>query len=338
MSLDGDARAEGKSFFQLTFARHSPDHRKLAWSADDKGSEMYAIGVRDLANEVDLPDRVDRATGETVWTRDSLAFLYVEQDDNHRPWRVMLHRLGTDQSEDSQILEEADPAFFIAIKPSRLGRVAMISVHGHDASETHVVDLDTPTATPRLIAPRRSGHRYEAMDHGEHFYILTNSEARDFRVVTARRAAPEEANWRPFIAHQEGRLLERMSLFKDFLVLLAREGGAPRLFVHELPGGGAHAIAFEAQTYHLTLEPVYEFNASVFRFGFSSMACSQEIYDYDVKLRQRMLRKKQMTPKDFDASAYVTRSVFARAAERRKRADLTALSPRSGARWKRRRC
>jgi oligopeptidase B len=312
--LDGDARAEGKSFFQLTFARHAPDHRKLAWSADDKGSEMFVIRVRDIDGEADLPDLVERATGEVVWTRDSLAFLYVEQDESHRPWRVMLHRLGTTQDEDAQIFEEADPAWFIAIRPSRLGRVAMISVHGHDASETHVVDLLDPAARPRLIAARRPGHRYDAMDHGEVFYIRTNSGgARDFRVVVAPRAAPEEANWRPFVPHQDGRLIEQVSLFRDFLVVLAREDGAPRLFVHEFAGGGAHAIPFEAQTYHLTLETVYEFDASVFRFGFSSMACSQEIYDYDVRLRQRMLRKKQMTPKDFDASAYVTRSVFARA-------------------------
>ena len=174
--------------------------------------------------------------------------------------------------------------------------------------------LPIPPRRPRLIAPRRPGHRYEAMDHGDVFYIRTNSGgARDFRIVVAPRAAPEEANWRSFVPHQDGRLIEQATLFKTFLVVLAREDGAPRLFVHELASGGAHAIAFEAQTYHLTLETVYEFDTTVFRFSFASMACSQEIYDYDVTLRQRMLRKKQMTPKDFDASAYVTRSVLARA-------------------------
>ena len=96
-------------------------------------------------------------------------------------------------------------------------------------------------------------------------------------------------------------------------MLLAREDNVPRLMIHELASGAAHEIAFEAQTYFLKLEPVYEFDAPVIRFSFSSMACSQEIYDYDVGARQRILRKKQMTPKDFDASAYVTRRVFARA-------------------------
>ena len=273
--LDGDERAEGKGFFHLALARHSPDHRKLAWSADDKGSEMYAIGVRDVAAGLDLPDRVENATGEVVWTRDSRAFLYVAQDDNHRPWRVMLHRLGDAQSEDAAVFEEADPAWFISIAPTRLGRSAIISVHGHDASEALVVDLDAPTAPPLLIAPRRPGLRYEAMDHGDVFYIKTNSGgARDFQIVIAPHEAPGEANWRPFVAHQDGRLIESAALFKSHLVLLAREDNVPRLLIHELASGAAHEIAFEAQTYFLRLEPVFEFDATVIRFSFSSMACS----------------------------------------------------------------
>jgi oligopeptidase B len=89
--IDGDARAEGKAFFHLAGARHSPDHSKLAWSSDDLGSEMLAIAIRDLERETDLIDRVVGATGEVVWARDSQAFLYVEQDET-RPGSSALSR------------------------------------------------------------------------------------------------------------------------------------------------------------------------------------------------------------------------------------------------------
>ena len=267
--------------------------------------------MRDIFREVDLTERVENTTGHIVWTRDSRAFLYVLQDENHRPWRVMLHRLGAPAHEDVSIFEEADPAWFIALGSTRLGRRAFILVHGHDSSEAHVVDLATPTERPRLIAPRRAGLRYQPMDHGETFFIRTNSGARDFQIVIAPSAAPEEANWRTFLAGKEGRLIEAAALFKNYLVLLAREENVPRLIVHDLASGEAHAIAFEAQTYFLRLETVFEFDSGVFRFSFSSMACSQETYDYDMALRQRLLLKKQMTPKDFDAAAYVVRSLRA---------------------------
>jgi oligopeptidase B len=309
--LDGDARAVGNAFFQLGAARHSPDHRKFAWSADDKGSEMYTIGVRDVAGETDLSDRVEQAAGEIVWTRDSSGFLYILQDENHRPFRVMLHRLGSTADADACIFEEADPAWFLSLSPTRWGRRAFILVHGHDASEAHVVDLETPLLAPRVIAPRRAGLRYQPMDHGDVFYIKTNSGARDFEIVVAPAEAPEETNWRAFLPARDGRLIETAALFKDYLVLLAREENVPRLIVHELASGHGHEIGFEAQTYFLKLETVYEFDSPVFRFSYSSMACSEETYDYDMAARQRLLLKKQMTPKDFDAAAYVVRSVLA---------------------------
>ena len=101
--LDGDARAAGKAFFQFLDARHSPDHSKVAWSADDKGSEIFTLHVRDVENGIDLDDAVGNCTGHVVWTRDSQGFLYVSLDENHRPCRVLLHRIGTPASEDIQV-------------------------------------------------------------------------------------------------------------------------------------------------------------------------------------------------------------------------------------------
>src|SRR5271165_2235564 len=309
--IDGDARAQGRAFFHLAGARHSPDHSKIAWSSDDLGSEILAIAVRDLEHQEDLADRVHRATGDVAWTRDSKAFLYVEQDESHRPRRVMLHRLGTVQSQDVEVFVEDDPAWFIGIEPTRFGRAAIISVHGHDASEALVVDLDHPTATPRLVAPRRPGIRYEVMDHGDRFFIRTNAGAPDFKIVVAPSDAPQEANWRDFVAERDGRFIADATLFKDQLVLLTREMSRPRLAVIDLKSGESHEIAFDEETYFLRLEPVYEFDTSLIRFSYSSPARPQETYDYDVAKRRRTLVKRQTMPRGFDPQAYVTRLVFA---------------------------
>jgi len=126
-------------------------------------------------------------------------------------------------------------------------------LHGHDASEARIVDLDDPTATPRLIAPRRPGFRYEVMDHGDCLYIRTNADAPDFKIVVAPREAPHEANWRDFLADRDGRFIADAALFKDHLVLLMRENSRPRLAVRHLNSGEAHEIAFEEETYSLRL-------------------------------------------------------------------------------------
>ena len=142
----------------------------------------------------------------------------------------MLHRLGTPQCDDVLVFAEPDPAWFIGIEGTRLGRSALIAVHGHDGSETHVVDFDAPSVKPLLIEPRRPGLFYDVMDHGDRFYIRTNAGARDFRIVAAPRGAPGEANWRDVVPHRDGRFIAEATLFKSNLAVLMREESRPRLY------------------------------------------------------------------------------------------------------------
>src|SRR5215218_7045457 len=45
---DGDALAAGKPYVDLGGTEHSPDHRLLAWSVDEKGSEYYELRIREI--------------------------------------------------------------------------------------------------------------------------------------------------------------------------------------------------------------------------------------------------------------------------------------------------
>jgi oligopeptidase B len=271
---------------------------------------MLTIRVRDIERAADLAECIVNATDDIVWTRDSEALFYVEQDENHRPYRVMLHRLGTVQSNDVEVFAETDPAWFIGLSLTRLGRSALVVVHGHDASETHVVDLDRPTARPLLIEARRQGLFYDVMEHDESFFIRANSGARDFKIVTAPRDSPGEASWRDVIPHRDGCFITDATLFRDYLVVLAREESRPRLIVRELRTGAEHDIAFDADTYALNLGTVYEFNSRVLRFGFSAMDRPDETIDYDCATRARKVVKTRETP-GFEPGRYVTRLVFA---------------------------
>src|SRR5258708_2625973 len=93
--LDGDQLATAHEYFKFGGTRHSPDHRLQAWSADVKGSEYFAIRVRDWATKADLGDLVEETDGAVVWSTDCKSFFYVKLDDNHRPLQVWRHRLGT---------------------------------------------------------------------------------------------------------------------------------------------------------------------------------------------------------------------------------------------------
>src|ERR1700722_9265717 len=143
--LDGDELAAKHDYFKFGGARHSPDHKLQAWSADIAGSEYFAIRVRDWADGTDSTDLVEETDGGVVWTLDSKAFFYVKLDDNHRPMQVWLHRLGTEQASDLLVYEEQDAGWFTHIHESTSGRFCVIAGGDHETSEQRLLDLSDVT-------------------------------------------------------------------------------------------------------------------------------------------------------------------------------------------------
>ncbi len=154
--IDGDREGEGHAFFSLEDASHSDDHRLVAWSADTKGSELYTIRVRDLATGTDLEDQVLATTGDVVWSGDGRAFWYVAVDENHRPATVMLHRLGTPQSDDETVYEESDSGFFVGIGETQSGAYLVVTANDHETSEVHLAERATPFAPLRVGGKARA--------------------------------------------------------------------------------------------------------------------------------------------------------------------------------------
>jgi oligopeptidase B len=313
--LDGDALAAGKPFFEIGAAQYSPDHRLLAWSIDHKGSELFTLQVRDIASGTDLPDQIPQTEGSAVWFADAASFLYVRMDDNHRASSVYRHHLGTSSETDELVLHEPDPAWFVSIERLRSGDYAVIAIHGHDAGESHLVDLRTPgKASPRLIAPREPGLRYHVDQRGPRLFIRTNADgAEDFKIVEAPVEAAGRAAWTDLVPHQAGRLILHVDVFRDHLVRLERENGLPRIVVRAFADGDEHTIHFDEEAYFLGLQEVTEQDTNVLRFVYSSLTTPDEIFDYDVALRQRTLRKRREIPSGHHPEHYVTRRVFATA-------------------------
>jgi len=319
LMIDGDALAKGHAYFQLGGGRHSPDHRLLAWSADEAGSEYFNIRVRDLASMQDMADLVPDSTGGVVWAADARSFYYVRRDEEHRPTRVYQHRLGTPASEDRLVYEEPDKGFFINISELQAGAYAAISGGDHETSEVHLLDLADPDAKPRLVAARETGVRYDVEHHpslgGEPTLIVhTNADgAEDFKIMTAPLASPGRASWRELIVHRPGTLVLDVMLLRDWLVRLERHEGLPRIVVRRLADGEEHAIAFAEEAYSLGTVGGYEFETDSLRFSYSSMTTPAEVWDYDMRTRERVLRKRQEVPSGHDPANYITRRIFAKA-------------------------
>ncbi|MFN3853320.1 MAG: S9 family peptidase [Phreatobacter sp.] len=319
--IDGDALAEGKAFFTLGGASHSPDHRLLAWSYDDTGSEYYTLHVRDLASGQDLADRVPETAGDAVWSDDATRLYYIRLDDNHRPLRVFRHVVGTPAADDGLVHQETDTTVFVGLGEATAGGLAFITGSQSDSTDLRVLDLTDPEARPRLVLPRAGETKYDPDYHPDFngrptLFLRTNADgAEDYKIVAAPLADPSPANWTEIVPHRPGVLVLSVMVLADWLVRLERENALPRIVIRNLTSGEEHAIAFAEEAYSLGVVPGYEFATDTLRFVYSSMTTPAETWDYDMRARTRVLRKRQEVPSGHDPAAYVTRRLMAPATD-----------------------
>lgn len=312
MLLDGDIEAQDKAYFSLGSADHSPDHTKLIWGVDDKGSEYYTLKVRDLETMQDNAETVSDTSGSGVWNAQSDGFYYTRVDANHRPSRLFFHKLGTSESQDRLIHEEKDPGFFLGVGGSSLDDFIFIDIHDHETSEVWLIPANDASAEPKLVAERQPGVEYSLTEGGDVFYILTNADgAKDFKIMSVPVATPEKANWKEVVAHKAGRLLLGHSAYKNHLVWLERENSLPRIVIRDRQTGEEHAIAFDEEAFSLGLSGSPEYDTEVIRFSYSSMTTPTQLYDYNMWTRERSLLKTQEVPSGHNPDDYVTRRLLA---------------------------
>ncbi|WP_245926916.1 S9 family peptidase [Breoghania corrubedonensis] len=312
--LDANELARDKAYFRLAGVDHSTDHKLVAWSSDEAGSEFFTLRVRDAATGKDLSDEIPETSGGTVWANDGATLFYVWLDANHRPCKVFRHTVGTSREADVCVYEEKDPGFFVGVGKTQSGKYIAIDIHDHETSECWLIDADEPTGAPKLAAPRKTGEEYDIEHRGDTFYILTNANgAPDFKIVTAPADAPGRENWNDLVAHTPGRLILSLTLYENHMVRLERENSLPRIVISRLADGIEHEIAFGEEAYSLGAGGGYEFDTTLLRFSYSSMTTPTRVYDYDMDTRERTLRKEQEVPSGHNPDDYVTRRVMATA-------------------------
>jgi len=311
--LDCNVEA-GDGYFGFGGAEHSPDHTLLAWAADRQGSEFYTIHIRDIATGKDTGETIEESGDGGTWSPDGTALYYTELDESHRPFRVRRHVIGTPQADDTIVYEEADPGFFVGVGETLSRRYIVIDVHDHQTSELYLIG--DGSLEPRLVSARLAEREYDAEERDGLLYMLTNADgAEDYKIVTAPAEAPDAAHWTDLVPHIAGVLILDILLFANHLVRLERYEGLPRIVVRDLRDNREWTVAFDEEAYSLGMSAGYEFDATTFRMTYSSPTTPSRTYDIDLDTGARTLLKEQEVPSGHDPADYVTRRIFADAAD-----------------------
>ena len=326
--LDENALAEGHEFLHVANLVVSPDHRWLAYGVDTTGGELFALRFRRLGEQASggggpAEQVIEGTYYGLAWSADSGTVFYTRTDEAMRPCQLWRHRLGSDPTNDTLVLEEPDQRFTLSVGRTKDGRYVVVSLQSTTTSELHVIPTDEPAAPARVVLPRRPGVEYGLEHHRGHFLVLTNDGARDFRLLALAAGAPAPGAGRELLAERPGTRLEDVDVFDDWLVLSERLEGEARLRVVSLEGGLGHLDPDEllAKSWLVPVDehpsttwegPNPEPASSELRYGQTSLVSPSAVLDLELVERRPVLRKRQPVLGGFDPTRYRTFRLWAR--------------------------
>ena len=315
IELDGNELAVGHDYFELGFVERSPDENILAYAVDLTGDELHEVRFRDLSTGHDLEDVLSDVYYGSAWSADSRTFFYVRPDKAMRPYQVWRHTLGTPVHRDVMVLQEDDERFELSVELTKSERYIVFTSSSQVTSESRYLRSDEPESTPVLIEARRHGIEYSVDHQEDHFLILTNDGARNFRLVAAPVERPGRETWEDVVPERDGVRMNAMDVHIGHVVLGQRSDGLQRLEVLNRASGELYVVdqPDPAYTAFAGSNPVYD--SSVMRFFYTSLNAPWSTVDFDMDTRERTVVKEQPVPGGYDRADYVTDRLWATSAD-----------------------
>jgi oligopeptidase B len=314
--VNGPERAEGKDYWSLGGLEVSDDNRILSWSEDVLSRRVYTIYFKEIATGAMLVDKIEGTSGGATWAADNKTVFYSKKDPlTLRDFQVWRHTLGTPQSADVMVYEEKDEEFRCGVGRTKSKKFLVIGSSQTLSSEYQILEADQPTGKFRLFQPRERNLEYTIDHYEDKFYITTNLDARNFRLMECPLDKTTKDHWVEVIAHREDVLLEGIEIFKDHLVVDERKAGLTQLRVIRWADRMEHYISFPDPAYYAGVGANPDFNTAILRFGYSSLTTPSSTFDYNMDTKQRELKKQQEVVGGHNPENYVSERFFATATD-----------------------
>jgi oligopeptidase B len=309
----------GGGYVELGVREVSPDGALLAYSVDFDGDEVYQLRIRDLASGTDTTtERIERTYYGLAWSADSRSLFYIVTNAAYRAYQVWRHDIGTDPARDVLVFTEQDERFDVIVRATRSGAYVLLETENRDTTETLVIPATDPGAAPAVLRERQPGVEYRA-DHadgpgGGEFYLVTNDEAAEFRLVRCPVPGPGrpagEDGWHEVIASASGTRLVSCDVFGRFVVVEQRQDAATQLRVIDRETGEERLIEAAGPETALALATNEEYHTPAVTVRTESLIDPPSWHDVDLASGEWRLRKRQEVP-GYDPAGYRTQRITA---------------------------
>ncbi len=312
--LDVDTMAQGHSYYSITGFTISTDNKLLAFGVDQLSRRQYVIHIKNLETGEIYQDAINNTSGDPVWANDNQTLFYTANNpETLLSEKIKRHKLHTDAAKDVTVYEEKDKSNYISVDKSKSGKFIFIYSQATLSTEQRWLDANTPDAAFKLFQPRMKDVRYEATPIDGKFFITTNLHAKNFRLMECPLDNTDSSHWKEVIPNRNDVLLESIEVFKEYLVLQERKNGLVQLRIRSLLDNKEHYIDFGEPAYTAAIGTNPEYNATVLRYGYTSLTTPNSTYDYNLVTKEKKLLKQQEVLGGYNPADYVTERLYATA-------------------------
>ncbi len=312
--LDVDELAQGHTYYAATGFNISEDNQLLAFGVDTVSRRQYTIYIKNLATGQLYPDAMQPTTGGSVWASDNKTLFYTQNNPaTLLTEQIKRHRLGTPAAEDVVVYHEKDPSNYIGVSKTKSGKFIVIASSATLSSECRFIEAAKPEEPFKVFQPRMKEVLYEIADEGGRFLIVSNWNAKNFRLMECAYNQTDSAHWNELIPHRPDVLLEGIEEFKQWLVIVERKNGLRQLRVRRLGDGQEHYLDFGEPAYAANPGANPEFNATTLRYNYTSLTTPNSVYDYNMDTHAKKLMKQQEVVGGYNPVDYITERLYATA-------------------------
>lgn len=311
--IDANKLAEGHGYYNLRGLSVSPDNKLLAYGEDTLSRRFYTIRFLNLETGEQFADEIINTQGNVAWANDNKTVFYTSKNKlTLLPEKIKRHVLGNNASDDVVVYHEKDPSFYIGVYRAKSGKYIIINNRSTMVSDYHILDSNKPEGKFNRFTPREKDMLY-SIDHFENkFFITTNWDAKNFRLMETDESNTSKENWKEVIAHRSDVLLEGLELFNDYLVIEERKAGLTNLRIMNQKTGKEHYLDFGESAYTTYISTNPEFSSEWLRFGYSSMTTPNSTFDYHMETKEKVLKKQQEVVGGHDPEQYKTERLNAK--------------------------
>ena len=314
--LDVDKMAEGFAYFAASGFQVSPNNKLLAFAVDTVSRRQYTIKIKNLETGALLPDVISSTNGNSTWANDSKTLFYTFNNPaTLLSEKIKRHLLGTDVRKDEVVYEEKDNTNFISVSKSKNGKQVFIVSRATMSSETHFIDASKPLSTFKVFQPRMKNVLYRVFPLDNKFIILTNWNAKNFRLMECGLNETGSETWKELIPNREDVLLSNVEEFKNFFVISERKNGLAEMRIKKLSDNSEYYLDFGESAYRANVSDNPEYDSKTLRYSYSSLTTPSSVYDYDMISKTKKLMKQQEVVGGYNPSDYVSERLYATATD-----------------------